>query len=283
MEDIRWIDYGELTSWYNASMLPAYVSAIRSLPLPDHSLGFDAGCGPGGLLPLFDSALHQTGYIIGGDVSLPHLVQAQRTIKRMGMQTRASVQYVNLLESLPFENHTFDWAWASDVFWAQAFPQPEWHIRELGRVVKPGGIIALFYGNLLRSMLLPGYEVIEHYVQAACFRKKLAKCEARPELRPELADSWLRAAGLRKIHYSAHVASGQQPLRAEVRNYLGHILQHEYGSLAQSDLERAGLPPQYRKTWESLITPESSAYILDQRDYRFSLSGMLFYGYKSDQ
>jgi demethylmenaquinone methyltransferase/2-methoxy-6-polyprenyl-1,4-benzoquinol methylase len=80
------------------------------------------------------------GHITGLDLSSEHLVHARDIVKQAGLAERISLREGNVRE-LPFDDDVFDWAWSVDlVGYAPMEPLPL--VRELARVVKPGGSVA---------------------------------------------------------------------------------------------------------------------------------------------
>jgi SAM-dependent methyltransferase len=49
------------------------------------------------------------------------------------------------MEDLSFDDDVFDWAWSADTFWPVAGRDSLPMDQEFGRVVKPGGIVAILF------------------------------------------------------------------------------------------------------------------------------------------
>ena len=135
---------------------------IRSLQLPPGSHGLDAGCGIGlQTLPLAD-AVGPAGHVTGLDLRPEFLTYAERVADRAGLSERVSFEQGDVRD-LPFEDDTFDWAWSADcVGYAPLEPLPL--LRELTRVVRPGGIVAI--AAYSSETLLPGYPLLEANLRA---------------------------------------------------------------------------------------------------------------------
>jgi ubiquinone/menaquinone biosynthesis C-methylase UbiE len=279
LEDFQNADYGQIELNYNAFMRSAYRTALHSLALPLHSHGLDVGCGPGGLFSLLDEALDSTGTIVGCDISHPHLALSKRMIEQYELQSRVSLHAVDLREPLPFEDNQFDWAWSADVLWPMFFPQPVEIIKELRRVVKPGGIIAIFFANVSRSLILPGYDEMEQYLCIAVKQKSWGLKNNIPEISTERANSWLQKAGLIDVRISSHIAYHQAPLNDDVNRYLEDFAMLEYRNLNQEDLNQVGMKQSMWDTWQTISIPQSPQYILSQKDYYCALFGTLFSGH----
>jgi SAM-dependent methyltransferase len=93
----------------------------------------DAGCGQGTALSLLDESIHA----FGTDISLPMLKDAAR---RGPVAVQEPYQ-------LPFGDDTFDAAYAFCIYHHIPDADHVRHLRELGRVVKPGGDVMVFEHN----------------------------------------------------------------------------------------------------------------------------------------
>lgn len=93
----------------------------------------DAGCGQGAAFPFFEDDVH----VFGCDVSVPML----RTAVQHGPVT------VQEPYDLPFADDTFDAAYAFCVYHHIPVEAHARHLRELRRVVAPGGEVMIFEHN----------------------------------------------------------------------------------------------------------------------------------------
>ncbi len=76
------VDVGEEKIWpasyvkemlsFNNMVLEGYKKALKMADLPEGSFGLDAGCGPGGVLPLEASAIGHKGKILGLEYTPDH-------------------------------------------------------------------------------------------------------------------------------------------------------------------------------------------------------------------
>ena len=135
---------------------------IRTLKLPTGSRGLDAGCGVGSLTFLLAEAAGPGGHVTGIDISSESLDYARKTAEKSGLAQRVLFQNQDV-NDLRFDNDTFDWAWSVDC--AGYSPQtPFSAIKELRRVVKPGGMAAILFWS--SQQLLPGYPELEARLNA---------------------------------------------------------------------------------------------------------------------
>jgi SAM-dependent methyltransferase len=112
----------------------------------------DVGCGTGHWM----KALADRGYIVSGVDASPAMLVHARTLNPHARVEQADVN------SLPFEDATFDYVLSVEVLRYLADPQPA--IRELARVLKPGGVALVTAAPLMN---LNGYWLINHMASRA--------------------------------------------------------------------------------------------------------------------
>ena len=98
---------------------------------------------------------------------------------------------------LPFENGTLDWAWSSSCVGYSASLEPLSAVKELARVVKPGGSVAIFAWS--SEKLLPGYPLLETRLNATSSGIAPFVKGKRPELHFLRALGWFRNADLEEL------------------------------------------------------------------------------------
>ncbi|MFC8708724.1 class I SAM-dependent methyltransferase [Streptomyces sp. NPDC057197] len=117
---------------------PAYAAAVAELGLGDGDRVLDAGCGTGRALPPLRAAVGVSGVVVGADVTPAMLEAAVRAGRdREGRLLLADVS------ALPFRTQSFDAVFAAGL--VAHLPRPAENLRELRRVVRPGGMLALFH------------------------------------------------------------------------------------------------------------------------------------------
>ncbi|WP_406129803.1 class I SAM-dependent methyltransferase [Streptomyces sp. NBC_00989] len=117
---------------------PAYAAAVAELGLRAGDRVLDAGCGTGRALPPLRTAVGRSGVVVGADLTPAMLEAAVRAGRgRDGHLLLADIA------ALPLRSESLDAVFAAGLI--AHLPQPDENLRELARVVRPSGMLALFH------------------------------------------------------------------------------------------------------------------------------------------
>ncbi|WP_415923792.1 class I SAM-dependent methyltransferase [Streptomyces scabiei] len=117
---------------------PAYAAAVADLGLRAGERVLDAGCGTGRALAPLRAAVGPAGVVLGADLTPAMLEAAARAGRdRDGQLLLADVA------ALPLRTESLDAVFAAGL--VAHLPHPAENLRELARVVRPGGKLALFH------------------------------------------------------------------------------------------------------------------------------------------
>ncbi|MFJ9426428.1 class I SAM-dependent methyltransferase [Streptomyces sp. NPDC101249] len=117
---------------------PAYAAAVAELGLREGGRVLDAGCGTGRALPPLRAAVGASGLVLGADLTPAMLAAAVAAGRDSdGLLLLADVA------ALPLRPGSLDAVFAAGLI--AHLPHPEENLRELARVVRPGGTLALFH------------------------------------------------------------------------------------------------------------------------------------------
>ncbi|MFI5688758.1 class I SAM-dependent methyltransferase [Streptomyces sp. NPDC051636] len=117
---------------------PAFAAAVAGLGLRTGDRVLDAGCGTGRALPPLRAAVGPSGVVIGVDLTPAMLRAAVRAGRdREGRLLLADVA------ALPLRSRSLDAVFGAGLI--AHLPHPAENLRELARVVRPGGTLALFH------------------------------------------------------------------------------------------------------------------------------------------
>ncbi|MFH9735703.1 class I SAM-dependent methyltransferase [Streptomyces sp. NPDC017260] len=117
---------------------PAYEAAVAELRLREGAHVLDAGCGTGRALPPLRAAVGPSGLVVGADLT-PAMLQ---TAVRAGRDRDGRLLLTDVT-ALPLRSRSLDAVFAAGL--VAHLPDPAGGLRELARVVRPGGTLALFH------------------------------------------------------------------------------------------------------------------------------------------
>jgi ubiquinone/menaquinone biosynthesis C-methylase UbiE len=247
---------------------PVLTAAIAALDLPQGSSGVDVGCGIGLQIPLLAEAVGPQGHVTGLDVKPKFLVFAQRLAEEAGLSDRVSFREGDF-NDLPFEADTFDWLWSASCAGYGA-PEPVPLLKELARVVKPGGTVAILVYT--SQALLPGYPLLEARLNATSAGIAPFTRDMRPTSHWLRALGWFRDVGFDQARAQTFVGEAQAPLSDELRTALAALIDMRWDG-AEEEVD-AEVWAEYRR----LCQPDSPDFLLDRPDYYAFFTETLFCG-----
>ncbi|NGO76361.1 methyltransferase domain-containing protein [Streptomyces sp. YC504] len=157
---------------------PAYAQGVAAIGLRHGDKVLDAGCGTGRALPVLRAAVGPEGTVLGADLTPAMLREALRA----GRDADGGLLLADVAR-LPLRDGALDAVFGAGLI--SHLPEPAVNLRELARVVRPGGRLALFHPIGRRAL-------------AARHGRQVTPDDLRaePNLRPLLAGS-----GWRMISY----------------------------------------------------------------------------------
>ncbi len=244
---------------------PAIRRAIEAAGLPKGSHGLDAGCGIGTHAIWICEATG--GRVTGLDINPDNLSAARERVEQKSLADRIDFVEGSILD-LPFEDDAFGWSWCSDTFWPVVVPDPVAVLKDLSRVVKPGGTVALLFWT--NQIFFPGYPQFEaRWNQAFVSATHYFKL-GKPDQHHLRALGWLRRAGLENPTARSFLAEFQHPLDDGLRESLTFCFEMFYDSLKSS------LSSEDQAEYRRLCSPDSEDFILDEPDYYCNLTYTIF-------
>ncbi|WP_406359981.1 class I SAM-dependent methyltransferase [Streptomyces sp. NBC_00715] len=117
---------------------PAYEAAVSDMGLRLGDRVLDAGCGTGRALPPLKAVVGASGVVVGADLTWAMLEAAVRAGR-----DRDGRLLLTDVAALPLRSESLDAVFAAGL--VAHLPNPAENLRELARVVQPGGTLALFH------------------------------------------------------------------------------------------------------------------------------------------
>ena len=246
---------------------PVNAAMIRWLGLANRSRVLDAGCGYGDHAILFASAGHSVTAL---DINLPALDGVNRRASKLrGDGTVTTTE--GDIQRLPFEDGSFDLAWASHVLHGQRDYMNA--ARELRRAVRPRGLVVVREDQSTTSFLpydlgvgRPGLE----------FRLKKAFLDWFLEdriKRGRCPYGWaavLRRAGLADVKTKSFLHEVAQPFSGAQTEYLEATLARWSREERVSREDRAIV--------QRLLNPAGPEYVFRREDLHFTAITTLYTG-----
>lgn len=264
--------YINIAMEFNSLREPTFHEMIKELQLPEGSRGMDIGCGIGHQCLLLAEEVGPKGRVTGLDISSELLDYGRKIVKETGLSERVDFQEGDVA-SLPFDNNTFDWVCSTDcVGYAPWEPLPL--LKEMARVVKPGGIVAITAWS--SEELLPGYPQLEARLRATPDGIAPFVAGNKPELHFLRALGWYHKLGLWETRAKVFADSVYAPLGDEERNALTDLFKMRWPNV-ESELSAEDLA-EFRR----LCLPKSPEFILNLPDYYAFFTYTMFWGKVAD-
>jgi demethylmenaquinone methyltransferase/2-methoxy-6-polyprenyl-1,4-benzoquinol methylase len=247
---------------------PVLRTVIQALNLPPGSQGLDVGCGIGLQAMLLADAVGDQGRVIGVDIA-PDLVEfGTSLVGKAGYLDRITFRQGDM-KNLPFEEDRFDWAWSADCVGypvGEIFPV----LKELKRVVCPGGVIALIGWS--SQQVLPGYQMLEARLNATCSGYELLLHGKRPEQHFLRSLGRLRESGFDEVTAQTFVGTLHAPLGSLEKAALASLFKMLWGQ------PQPGVSAKDRAEYRRLCEPASADFILNSDDYYAFFTCSMFQG-----
>ena len=243
--------------------------AIQAFKLPPGSFGLDAGCGIGLQALLLAEAVGPTGHVTGLDISEEFLLYAKGVVGSSSLSEWVTFKHGDV-NSLPFNDKTFDWVWSVDCVGYPAEENPLSILKELARVLKPGGSLAILGWS--SQMLLPGHPLLEARLNATCSSYIPYVKGKKPESNFLNTLGWFRYLGLEDPTTRTFVDEINAPLSDDTRTALISFFEMLWGE-PQPDVSVEDWA-EYKR----LCYPDSKDFILDRPDYYAFYTYSMFQG-----
>ncbi len=237
----------------------------------------DVGCGAGGMALLFAEMVGIGGEVAAVEVNGEKLGLLRGRFEKTPFPERISL-HVGEIPALPFEDGAFDLVWSSRVVHHVADQVAG--VRELVRITKPGGWVAVREGGIsphfLPFELGIGKDGLEERIRAAqsiWYGKMRERENGIP-----CPLGWmgiLREAGLKEVTAKSFLYELLPPFSDAQVGYLGNWLR-DYGTHEDVPLSDAD-----RETILAITDPQNEYYVMRRNDLHFLYVGSVYAGAKT--
>lgn len=249
-------------------LAPMHREMVAWLNIAPGSHVLDAGCGGGGMTKLLAEAVGDGGQVTALDIEAALLESVKALLVETQHVSRVEYEQASI-DALPFPDGTFDLVWCSRVI--HHMPDQLAAVREIRRVLKPGGRFAMREDGFLMQLLpfdigmgQPGLDE----------RINVARAWEFARVRPSIPDAvpypfgWtqlLRDAGFPQAMARSFIFEALPPFDDDLGNF---IVRHWRHPLEEAET-RARLSPEDQQVLEQLVDPHSSHYLLKRSDLHF--------------
>ncbi|HEU5103529.1 MAG TPA: methyltransferase domain-containing protein [Roseiflexaceae bacterium] len=264
--------YAPMLSAYHRAHAAELRAMIADLPLRPGDRVLDMPCGDGAYTALLAERVGDTGSVVGVDLSAAYLDMARAQAEATAYAARVRFQ-VGDSASLPFDDNRFDLIWCAQSL--ISLPDPIGALRELQRVMRPGGTLAVFENDTLHQLVVPWPPELELAVRQAQLRALAARTPATAKyfVGRDLCGIFAEA-GLQRCRVTPYTSIRHAPLSDDERVYLSWYFDD------LSARARPYLPPDSGAWFDRLLNPASQDYLLNQEYFYVIYIGMLARGIK---
>ncbi|MEX0704274.1 MAG: class I SAM-dependent methyltransferase [Planctomycetales bacterium] len=260
--------YAPLLAARHAAHRAELAAIVAGLPLAEGSRVLDVPCGDGFYLPLLAERAGRGGEMVGVDIAPAFLQQARRDAGSPFGPPRLLDADVY---ALPFADETFDFVWCAHSL--ISLREPVAALRELRRVTRAEGAIAVLENDGLHDVLLPWPAELELAVHDALRAAIAARHGSAGKMyAARHLQELFHEAGLETIDRRTCAVDRTAPLPEADRVFL-----RRYFDWLSRRVDRF-LAPADRARLHALIDRGSERYLPDSPDFEMSCLDVLMLG-----
>jgi SAM-dependent methyltransferase len=250
--------YARMLTAYHRSRAAELHAIIATLPLGLDSHVLDVACGDG----CYSRWLaERAGQVVGVDLCAAYLDLAVQRCTGAINASRISFGRADAA-TLPFIDGCFDLVWCAQSFFS--LPDARASLREMVRVTRSAGHIAILENDTLHQILLPWPAELELAVRQAQFQALASQCGPRAIDKFYIGRNLcglLRECGITRCEMHTFPIERRAPLSADEELFLG---------LYFADLREGAWPylnAAAQTAFDRLFDPCSASYLLRQPDF----------------
>ena len=252
-----------------------YQEIIDWLEIGSGAAALEAGSGAGGFTALLAGAVGADGSVAALDVTPELLETAKQRVERS--QVKGSVSFhEGYIQHLPFEDGRFDLVWSSKTI--HHLPDQLAGVREVARVLKPGGRFSLREGGLRPRFLptdtgitAPGLEDRLEVAFNQWFQKNVREGEGVVRF-PHGRTKLLADAGLTNISAKTFMLELLPPFSHVQTEYMLSLIDR----WVNSEERMAFITPEDAEAIRLLTDPQGSEYAFNRQDLHY-MAGLTVY------
>lgn len=266
-------DYDPLLRAFHFAFEPELRRIVQELPCPPDGKVLDLCCGDGFYTRMLAERLDQQGELTAADLSDTYLERAKNQLSHANLPASMHFQKTDAYK-LPFEEGTFDLVWCAQSF--ISLEDPVRALKEMRRVLKTGGFVAILESDEYHHLLLPWPVELELSLQRAVqssFQEKYGYASKAAPARS--LSRMLRDAGLRPKRKKTYPADRTPPFEESLRTFL-----RLHGEFLR-EIARDRLSEDQWKRLEELTNDNSPTALAKRPDIDLTCLNVLYLGEKS--
>ncbi len=235
-----------------------YEAMCRSVGIQPGWRVLDAGCGPGGFLPIIADLVGPSGSIAAIDLAPENAAMAEERAREWRLSCPVEVR-VGSVAALPYPDDAFDAVWCANTVQYLSDDELRAAIAEMRRVVRPGGLVAIKESDPSAHCVLPGDPLLLTRYRDARAR---STTYGQYGMRARATYQWLRRAGLTDVWQRLVPIERFAPFDAATKD--GVKIAYQF--FARSAAALPDLSESDQAAWRALGDPDSMDNPLNSPD-----------------
>jgi ubiquinone/menaquinone biosynthesis C-methylase UbiE len=255
----------ELRAFHRAHW-PELRRIIEDLRLNRNSTVLDVACGDGVYSKWISELLGPDGLVVGTDISTAYLNLAKQGKSRCNWLAGAA-------DTLPFPDDCFDLVWCAQSL--SSLPEPVAVLRELFRVLRPGGRVVILENDSVHELILSWPVDLELAIRRAQWRAyAVSKQHPGKRYMGRRLSSFLRGVGFTNVSRKTYATDRVPPLSSDECSFLiGHL----------AELRKTVEPylaARHKCRFDRLLQSDSPRFLLAQPDFEMTWLDVVCIGHK---
>jgi SAM-dependent methyltransferase len=253
--------YTPMLEAYHRARAPELRAILDMVPLTSDDCVLDLACGDGWYSIEFARRVRE---VVAVDLSPAYLDLARQNAADTPYAERIRFEQAGA-DALPFADHTFDVAWCAQSFYS--LPDPLAALREMARVTRPGGCVAVLENDTLHHLLLPWPAELELAVRQAQLQALAARNAEQGADKFYIGRNLcgvFRQVGIEPCEIRTIPVERSAPLSEDEELFL----QFHFADLRECVWPYLDRPT--REAFDMLFDEESPLYLLHQPDFRMT-------------